>query len=67
MKLSNLLMSSGVDDQTEFDINVMLIAQNEEERLAVGRRTDPSIRNWAEAALLYVEMDLVNNRVTVTI
>lgn len=67
MKLSNLLMSCGVDDQTEFDVNVMLVAKNEEQRLAVGRRTDPSVRNWAEAVLLYVEMDLVNNRVTVTI
>lgn len=67
MKLSNLIMSAGVDDKTQFDISVMLVATNEEKHLASGKWWEPQIRSWADAALLYVEMDLVNNQVAVVI
>ena len=67
MKLSNLIMSAGVDDKTQIDISVMLVASNEEKHLTSGMWWEPQIRSWADAVLLYVEMDLVNNRVNVVI
>lgn len=67
MKLSNLIMSSGVDDKTQFDISVMLVASNGEKHLASGKWWEPQIKQWADAVLLYVEMDLVNNQVSVII
>ena len=67
MKLSNLILSTGVDDKIQFDISVMLVASNEEKHLASGKWWEPQIKQWADADLLYVEMDLVNNQVSVVI
>ncbi len=67
MKIANLYMQPAVNDETDIEIVVMLVATNTEKPVARGRWYEDKMLEWADAAVLYVEWDLVNNKLTITI
>ena len=67
MKIANLYMQQAVNDETDIAINVKLVATDTVKPLARGRWFEDKILEWSDAAVLYAEWDLVNNKLTITI